>query len=106
MSAVWAWFRRFGWRCLAYAGVLAAFRAWLALIAGTGIVPAYRTEGISVPLGIFEVLVCSYKIIDGKEILVIEQTRTTPDDLLKLHHIIDRAQEDDVPHVLGIDAGG
>jgi hypothetical protein len=103
MSANGAWLRLHERFILAI--LSSVIRVGLMLIAGAGIVAADGAEGISIPFFVLEILVSPYEIIDGKIVLIVKEACTPTDDLLKLHHIIDRPQEDDVPHILGVHSG-
>ena len=73
------------------ARIVTAHRAWLMkfLLACTWVVATYRAEGVAIPLGILEILVCSYKVVNGKVELIIKKSRASSDNLLELNHIID-----------------
>jgi hypothetical protein len=56
-------------------------------------------SGFAVPLGIAEMLVGFYEVIDGKIVLVLEQAGVAADDLLELDHGVGRPHQDDVADV-------
>ena len=62
-------------------------------------------QGLAVPLGIAEVLVGLHEIVDREVVLALEQAGAAADDLLELDHRLDRAHQDDVADVAGVDAG-
>src|SRR5262249_125888 len=64
-----------------------------------------RLHRLAVPLWIVEVLVRFYKVVDREVVLVIEQARAAPDDLLELDHGSDRPQQYDVANVACVHAG-
>ena len=59
---------------------------------------------ITIPVRVFEHFACTYKIVDGEIILLVKQACTTTDNLLKLHHVLNRAHQYDVAHIAGINA--
>ena len=93
---------------VANARVVTTYRAWLFgfRLARTRIVATYRAEGVAIPLGILEILVCSYKIVNGKVELIIKKSCASSDDLLKLDHIIDRSEKHDIAYIASIHARG
>ena len=93
---------------VAYTRIVTAHRAWVMkfLLACTWVVATYRAEGVAIPLGILEILVCSYKIVNGKVELIIKKARASSDNLLELNHIIDRSEEYDIAHIASIHASG
>src|SRR5947209_3617229 len=61
-------------------------------------------DRLTIPLGIGEVVVGFHEIVDREVILPVEEARAAPDYLLELDHGVDRAHQDDVADVPGIDA--
>ena len=76
------------------------------LLACTWVVATYWAEWIAIPLGILEILVCSYEIVNGKVKLIIKKARASSDNLLELNHIIDRAEKHDIAYIASIHACG
>jgi hypothetical protein len=93
---------------VAYTRIVTAHRAWVMkfLLACTWVVATYRAERVAIPLGILEILVCSYKIVNGKVVFIVKKSCASSDNLLKLNHIIDGAHEHDIAHVAGIHTCG
>jgi hypothetical protein len=46
-----------------------------------------------------------HKVVDREVILAVVKPCAATDDLLELNHGVDRAHQDDVPNVTGIDTG-
>jgi len=65
-----------------------------------------RVDRLAIPLGIGEMMMRLYEIVNGEVVLAVAKPRAAAVDLLELDHRIDRAHQDDVAHVAGIDAGG
>ena len=88
--------------------VVTTYRAWLFrfCLACTRIVATYWAEWVAIPLSILEILVSSYKVINGKVVFVVKKSCASSDDLLKLNHIIDRAEKHDIAHIASIHASG
>ena len=88
------------------ARIVTAYRAGLfgLCVARTWVVATYRAEGVTIPLGILEILVCSYEIVNGKVELIIKKARASSDNLLELNHIIDRSEEYDIAHIASVHA--
>ena len=91
-----------------YTRIVTAHRAWLfwLRLASAWVVATYRAEWIAIPLGILEILVCSYKIIDGEVVFVVKKSCASSDDLLKLNHIIDRAEKHDIANIASVHTSG
>src|ERR1035437_5562898 len=62
--------------------------------------------GLAVPLGVAEMVVRFYEVVDGEVVLAVVEARAATDDLLELDHRIDGAHQDDVADVAGVHAGG
>ena len=98
MSTHWAWLRWFWWLWSRTITFSSASWFWF-LIASTWIVSADWAERITVPLWVLEVLGCPHKVIERKEILSVEQSCSTAQYLLKLHHVVYGTKQYDVSHV-------
>ena len=86
--------------------IVTTYRAWFFgfRLACTWIVATNWAEGVAIPLGILEILVCSNKIVNGKVELIIKKARSSSDNLLELNHIIDRSEEYDIAHIASVHA--
>ncbi len=62
-------------------------------------------DGISVPLGIEEVVICIDKVVDREIFLAIKKPRAASNDLFEFDHRINRTHQDDVSHISGVNAG-
>ena len=89
----------------ALTGQLAADRAFLRKLdeARTGMLPTSFAgvwfHRFAIPLGIAEMEIGLYEVIDGEVVLPLEQTGAPADDLLELDHGVYWAHQDDVPNI-------
>ena len=102
-------------RLLAGAGKVAADRARFGPIAPAApalpaafaharIAPAFRAHGRTVPRRVVELVARAHEVVDGEVVLLVEEPRAAPHDLLELHHRVDGAHQHDVPHVPRVNA--
>jgi len=65
-----------------------------------------RGLGLTVPFFIVEVFVGFNEVVDGEVVFAVEEAGAPTDDLFEFDHGVDRAHQDDVADVAGIDASG
>ena len=65
-----------------------------------------RFHGVAVPFSIIEMMMCFDEIVDGEIVLTLIQAGSASDDLFELDHGVNRAHEDNIADIAGIDSGG
>ena len=79
-------------------------RLGLRLVAGAWIVAAHGAEGVTVPLGVLEILGRAHEVVEREEIFPVKQAGAATHNLLELDNVIDGTHQHDVAHIAGIDA--
>ena len=99
----------FFFRTLAWSLATNCAGLWLLPFALTRLAAAllarFRFQRLAVPFRVAEMQVRLHEVVDGEVVLAVVKPCAAPDDLLELDHAIDRAHQNDVADVAGINAG-